>query len=702
MLYDEDIKAKEQIVEDAKLVLKREFVGIDDIIDGVMENVRTWYMFPNLYNRPLIINLFGMTGVGKTSLVQRISQLLDLEKDYYYFNFGEISECTAWDIEERINDEISDEKSNRVFVYDEFQYASTIAEDGTEREKRSGLKPFWELMDAGKMHKRDSVYLYSSLFSTANYLIRINNVCRIQLENGAWVNRDECLSHFGEYEISRFSTVLNTRGASGAPTERPNAIGKIEADGMGSNLPNNMPSKGSMQSFILTADTFSTIVRRSRRSRRDTDSYIELFNEFCTYDIDQLIARIVDVYNMACKGFDLDFHNSLIFVLANLDEAYNMTFNLNPDMSADTFHKMTKNISIVNIKKALQKRFRNEQIARLGNIHFIYPSLSSKTYREIIRRNLDKFTVEFRTMTGIEASYDKKIVDLIYKDSVFPTQGTRPVFSTIYDFVNSKVSNIIIDIYDTGITAQSVHFTASGRMTKVVVTSGDCQGKKVFKYKNVIRVDSLRDTKKDTQQAIVALHESGHFVTYLLTFGKTPEKLVSRTANDGDGGFMQHFADDDVSSFTKIGLKRHLIVLLGGYAAEKMFFGDDHMTGGACSDLESATKLAVRMVREYGMGSFKFTSTTMSSPMHERMILLDHDRKKHVDDEVNRLIEGAYSEACEYLDKWRSILKESAEYLCTHSSMPKEIMEKLFKKIPAEAIGENFDRQFYMDMIHKI
>ena len=80
----EEIERKNKVVDNAISVLKTEFIGIDKQIDEIMDNVRTWYIYPQLQVRPLVVNLFGMSGIGKTSLVKRISQLLDIEKDYVY------------------------------------------------------------------------------------------------------------------------------------------------------------------------------------------------------------------------------------------------------------------------------------------------------------------------------------------------------------------------------------------------------------------------------------------------------------------------------------------------------------------------------------------------------------------------------------------------------------------------------------------
>ena len=58
-------------LERASVQLKSEFFGMDNIIDKVISSMYTWYILPELITRPVIVNLWGMTGVGKTCLVRR-------------------------------------------------------------------------------------------------------------------------------------------------------------------------------------------------------------------------------------------------------------------------------------------------------------------------------------------------------------------------------------------------------------------------------------------------------------------------------------------------------------------------------------------------------------------------------------------------------------------------------------------------------
>jgi predicted Ser/Thr protein kinase len=73
----------------AKSRLKAEFFGIDGVIDQLVDAISSWFLTPELQDRPMVVNLWGLTGVGKSSLVMRLSELLDLSKDTYVFDLGE-------------------------------------------------------------------------------------------------------------------------------------------------------------------------------------------------------------------------------------------------------------------------------------------------------------------------------------------------------------------------------------------------------------------------------------------------------------------------------------------------------------------------------------------------------------------------------------------------------------------------------------
>src|SRR5690554_486103 len=94
---------KHRILQQAAKVLKKEFIGLDNVIEEIIGSVSPWYFFPQLQENPVVVNLWGLTGVGKTSLINRLSELIHFEDKTYYFNFGEKFNYNIHDQIEDIN-----------------------------------------------------------------------------------------------------------------------------------------------------------------------------------------------------------------------------------------------------------------------------------------------------------------------------------------------------------------------------------------------------------------------------------------------------------------------------------------------------------------------------------------------------------------------------------------------------------------------
>jgi polynucleotide 5'-kinase involved in rRNA processing len=77
-------------LEKIKPILKSEFVGLDAQIDQIINSISGWYMLPDAQSRPLIINLWGMTGTGKTTLVRRLVNLLEFDTSYSEVDVGKL------------------------------------------------------------------------------------------------------------------------------------------------------------------------------------------------------------------------------------------------------------------------------------------------------------------------------------------------------------------------------------------------------------------------------------------------------------------------------------------------------------------------------------------------------------------------------------------------------------------------------------
>jgi cell division protease FtsH len=108
----------------------------------------------------------------------------------------------------------------------------------------------------------------------------------------------------------------------------------------------------------------------------------------------------------------------------------------------------------------------------------------------------------------------------------------------------------------------------------------------------------------------VAAHESGHAIVAWFTPQAEPLRRVSILPRGMALGATQQVPGVDRHIATQSMLAAKLQVLLGGYAAETLLYGEP--SSGAEHDLREATSIAVDMVAHYGM------SPTLGPIFHEQ------------------------------------------------------------------------------------
>lgn len=694
----EEIKRKNEVIDNAIVELKKKYIGVDEQIDEIMSNVRTWYCYPQLQDRPCVINLWGLSGCSKTDSVRTIAKLLDLEEDLIYFNFADINEKNAWEIENDIEDSVGNNKSNRIIVYDEFQYAATLDKQKEEKDNKGALKPFWELLDTGILNKKPEMRTLFNVYKAYLILKRIvDTKYPIELVNGKWLNSEDYIKNLDGYERKSIFEIF---------TESEKEINpNIGCDmGQNNNGPIRIDSKTKRVNCCVEfnpwfIDNAVDVYNNVNNSKFSTDN-VDIRKKIYSMNVTELMEFFYNLYHSSCKGYKLDFKDSLVFVIGNLDEAYDVSFNVNPDMSPDQFHKITKKITVVDIKEALKDRFRNEQIARLGNIHVIYPSFSSSTFKGIIDLQLSKYAKEVEDRIGCKLTYDSSIKNIIYREGVFPTHGTRPVFSTIQEIVKSRLPEVMKAMTDAKLAQKldSLEYSYSNGYVRVKTYDIDRNLLTTVKSKLKLRVDNLRKSTLDDKQALCAVHESGHFVAYASIYGNVPAKLISVATESGTGGFLLQDDDEDERAIkTYDYYMNNIKIALGGYVAERIVFGDNNKTSGAVSDLRKATSIASKMVLELGMYSAVFKSNILN--MDSQYLVID-DKREDSNRTINCIITRAIEELDELFsdDDYRIMLKKSSDYLSTHSELPRNKMKEIYSVIPNEKRTVRNDR-FYRDKL---
>jgi hypothetical protein len=161
------IEQKKKVLEDARITLKEHFIGIDSIIDNLLDYIQVWYLLPEILTRPMIVNLWGMTGVGKTDLIRKLVKCLDFQDRFAEIELSNI-DGTSWmsSVAQALGDQNIQDENPSIVLFDEIQRFNTIDSDGNPV-GQTKFMDFWELLSDGKLSKKSKddldYYLYNYL-----------------------------------------------------------------------------------------------------------------------------------------------------------------------------------------------------------------------------------------------------------------------------------------------------------------------------------------------------------------------------------------------------------------------------------------------------------------------------------------------------------------------------------------------------------
>lgn len=185
------------------------------------------------------------------------------------------------------------------------------------------------------------------------------------------------------------------------------------------------------------------------------------------------------------------------------------------------------------------------------------------------------------------------------------------------------------------------------------------------------------------ERSIIAHHEAGHaLVMRLLPKADKPHK-VSIISRGMALGYTMPLPEEDHYLMGRTKFEDELAALLGGRAAEELIFND--VTTGAANDLERATRMARKMVTEFGM-SDKLGPLTFGHK--EELVFLGREIGEQrnysekiaeaIDEEVRHFINAAYEKAKGILIKHKDLLIKMAQKLIEVETLEGPELEAIF------------------------
>jgi cell division protease FtsH len=552
MITSGEINEKLLKLESLKTFLKTRYVGIDDAIDRIIQYLIPWHIFSEAQSTPCVICLWGMTGCGKTSLVQDIVEFLEMSEsfttklDSYYIN--------------RMN--ITPDKP-LIVLFDEIQNENTKELDGSRSDNRED--EMWEFMSSGAVNSM-------SLFVP------------------------------DDLDIDEKDEVIN----------------------------------GSIPSFYWMLF----------RGKKTKEEKIEVLKQFSKK------TRIV-------------LTQALIFVCGNLDGIYPGALNMDDESDADQYYELSKKVTLQDVRAELNNLFFPEHISRLGSNHVIFPAYNEQAYRSMISLKSESIRKKYEEISGRKVTITQGVLDYLYSISVVPSQGARPIVSTVQSFLGFYISKALCNYHgDIYIDYDNETLLVNGVDTPLTEV--------------VRRKDIMDIPEKKIIDCIV--HEAGHVVV-ALKLGLEPFSVSILE----EGRAVSNFNDTDVHTSER---KKHFICMtLAGRAAQRMVLDDDM---GCESDIERATDIACKLIRiNQHEGAFERVED-QNSPMS----LVENGQH---DDEVKELLCQMELQAAKIITENYLCFEDCVNLLRTKRKIKSDDMKQLADKhhiVESESRYSKFIKMF--------
>ena len=201
---------------------------------------------------------------------------------------------------------------------------------------------------------------------------------------------------------------------------------------------------------------------------------------------------------------------------------------------------------------------------------------------------------------------------------------------------------------------------------------------------------SIIRTKEDLKKT--AYHEAGHTIVAKMLPGSDPVHKVTIIPRGSSLGHMLQLPENEKFSYTKRDAENIIAIYFGGRAADTIVYNE--FTTGAAQDILQATKLARRMVVEFGM-SEKVGPIALNDVNNEEVFLgRDISRNAHlsekmsemIDSEIKRIIDESLEKATDILTKNRKIMDTMVDYLLERETLNGEEIDKIIKCEPLEPV----------------
>lgn len=220
-------------------------------------------------------------------------------------------------------------------------------------------------------------------------------------------------------------------------------------------------------------------------------------------------------------------------------------------------------------------------------------------------------------------------------------------------------------------------------------------------------------TISEKENIAVAYHEAGHAVVGIKVKGGNKVQKITIIPRGHAGGYNLMLPEEEKFNRSKSELIAIITSFMGGRVAEAIIYGKDNVSTGASDDIAKATKIARKMVTEWGLSSLgpikyeedsdqpflgrdymkasSFSSQTAQEiDLEVRKIILEAEKNAHKIISENRELLELIKDA---LILNETIVAEEIEYIDKNMKLPPKLNDEK-KELSKEYPKADFDTLF--------
>ena len=195
-------------------------------------------------------------------------------------------------------------------------------------------------------------------------------------------------------------------------------------------------------------------------------------------------------------------------------------------------------------------------------------------------------------------------------------------------------------------------------------------------------------TERDKR--ITAYHESGHAIIAKLSKNCDTVHEVSIIPRGQAAGYTITLPENDDNHFTKQKLLDQIAMMLGGRAAEEIVIKD--VSAGASNDIQRASKIARKMVTEWGMSDaignmyLGASEEVFLGRDYQTQLNYSDAMAAKIDSEIKSIIDTQYQKALSILKDNREIMDKMVKLLYAKETIYENEIDALFEGASLEEL----------------